>query len=195
MRYYIIYFFLIPIYLFAQRNDTNQIDHLRFDIGVNYCMVRVDYKYTLPKPNSPIYSSTDTDNLIGINLGCNYRNPYFKVGSKFYINKSIKTGDPYSNPIIIENSISGNILFFSNPGAKTDLFLGPSLNISYLFNEEGNPIVGFGLDLLYWNFYIGCSMNKFIGQTYYFGSESKESFLFITLGYSFNLNTFRKKTI
>jgi len=178
----LIIFILIPLFAKSQLSENKWIDRINLEIGLNYGKRSIIY-WSQSKPSSGYQKEIVNRRIYFLYMKLLYRNKYFLSGlESYYIINNIKAGM--------------NILYFIPEAESMGQYVGPSLRLGYNYNfyrEQINPIYGIGLDIYYKNIYLGCSKQFLIGETKFGNSISKESFLFVNIGYSFKIYTFKKK--
>jgi len=180
MKRWVLLLLFMPLFSFSQKDSTRFQD--RFNLEINSGAVLVNYLQKTIVKYEVFYAQKRGIN-IPIDINLNYRNKFFSfgVGSNVWLYYDVKS------------KIGVNFLM-KNKNEK--YYFGPFYSFQWVLNEdylngvEGSHI--FGLDLYVKKFHLGFGYAKYILREGYVNKKDVHGPL-LNIGYSLNLDSFRKK--
>ena len=186
---------MFPLVLIGQEGKLRFYEQVQLIPEYQFGVYR-NYEIQKPKPTLPAAEVLDRTNFSTIGVSIQYKNRFLMggIGLAWLTNwRSQK----FQDDIRIQFNLGGNLLFSTDAAkGKSGLYFGPSFMYSIFSAENDNvPMAGYGMDLSFYKIYLRFSHQYFLRP--YSGellaTTRKDAFLFASIGYGFNLNSFRKK--
>lgn len=179
---------LFPSITFSQNDSTKFYSnlHIEFNLGVG----RYHYSdYYLGNGSNPPELVSHSVLTADADLNINFRNDYFKLSSTLLSYRGFFDSFYYGNYKV---ALGGNLFAFAE---NHDIYFGPNVKYGRIRKKLFEPrfdYIGFGWDLYIKNFHAEFYYDKII-NTFINTNRSYKNMIGINIGYSFNLESFRKK--